>query len=1361
MSNSDRKESVDKKFVKRKNNSKVTLEVVQSSYKDEQSKESDLQHPRRSEFGVSSSKAAISQPSQTNIDPSKLSDGKDVISPTTASAVRSDENVAQTAQSITQTPVEKVENKTDLIVPEVPLVESQPLNRDNDMQQVESKLLSTRIDFASTSEYSFKPISSIDISKHLLFNDEFSPVRNVVFSIVSNPQAYVGYSANVSQLYSSENTVTNVESIKSFYNPTSQTFRNGTQCVTLGYNEDLLDSRNIRHIGGVPVLSGMFFDDRTVRHITSTSNYLDDFGGKMALLVTVMADNRVAVTPKSVVVATHMLSQRQMSVIQSKIELEGRPHPMLCFFTSIPLFFSNYMSRMLAENQGIYTSGFVGVKEESNFGAKVVDIVATNIDQYTAAILNMNCNDLLQKTNVSDRYNAIARACALRNSIVNTPPDYDLNCYSFRDSGHTLRILMLAAIMFPPFENDILAINTEVVQSSGIVTMSVNGNWIPDSVSRAIDYPSIQPVFERYLLQSNDHNVHEMIAAQISPSFSVKRMVLPNDDFSDPNSFVCILALVIFAKIFPVSFNQIKGEVQNVLFRFLAKWEPEEYNIFIGTHGHQYTLVNGVPNFLPNSPQWDQENYLGNTYPSLFACHIAGVIFRRCPTITAMMMWFRPIGILVNDDRAVRAGFARIDRNPTHYIPIRPSLNAGPGGLTNSVNVVINAMRTNFIRYCTQQQYPAAKRSLFITYLTHVQSQLQNLEFSISNHWSIIWDSLANHELNFMNTFNGNFGTDKPIQYGVFGSSNEQMSLIKSSNMISSSQETINPLIIMSILSAASTPLMRRQGTGSIQVKISEDLLTPKVADIFHQHDDMIRKVNEMTRPYGIISLFMSHRVQTEFDLYEVRINDVPVVRYPRLKLILHQSYIQDILTYLNVSRTGNLPMVTLETVPNDLDEMMNEFNFLFINVPEGRLTVAMTNAIRASNPYISVLNDNFNVFTLLPDEELQLMLPRQQVDILQIRRQLNYAHVTNELNELRQLIPPMARHQQFVMDQVLRDLWGQQRSTFGHQVYEHITAQKHIPFMPDAQIRRVDVDGALLPYNPLTDNVAFRDSHSFLSERDFNRLEVGLSMISNQMLDCKRAGVRIFDKLLHYRSPNIIPDDVNHVVLFYDPLVTFVYMSHEGINILALRIVQNGVENLYATPDTYPSNIRLIINDRADFNQDHAYNIMAAVSKLNWIVDFPHDNFTYEVLYFQDEVKTSLNLDEYFKLAPGSCPHLYFYDDIMRPVQTLGTMPSNFQYRQLLYPLHQLQHNKSCDSIITLPNNQAPPGAIMPTFAECNTGEILPNGHPCYSNRASKLGQPFISMTNKVLCLNPINKIPDRLVFNVVAPKNLTTIAF
>ncbi|AWI48531.1 VP1 [Thyrinteina arnobia cypovirus 14] len=1258
---------------------------------------------------------------------------------------------------------DSAESEAKLVVTAAkPASEGAPTTSGNDNAK-----MSNTITYATEGSGDIQSISTVSEIRKMTFNEQFDSGQTEMvfrqifqtldlnairkanyapFIFTDSPKGYLTYKVFILPKYADNTRALTDPITDAIVSETLNTFKYGTVSADIVYNQELFEKEyGLLFKHDVPVAEGVLTPMSTV----SVPNHVYEmFMGKIMTLFHVMEDTRIAIAqPKAEVDGA--ISPSISGQIQKKFNDPPGVNPALMVASTKLPWLARDLTEMMARGEFKYQLGVINEDRDEVLLVRHKLTVCQNIDHFAATVINGNILELESNSITNnERRNEMLAHCSLGSNV--TAPDLSKYRPELRSNPrHDLRVLLLAAIKHKGVERLILDINTRYVERSNVIRLTTDRQYYPKDMPATSETQLLMKAVMSRVAEADETLIWQYMAREVSPNLSLKKMEEIDEDFGTITSIIVIYELIMFCWLFPNTFESIKGSVQNVLLRFFAKWYPAEYEIFINTYGVTY-IVNaaGAEEYSRKNETWEQEQYVTNEFPALFG----NTQFANCPNIRMIMNNFKPRGFMRLDTQAVAAKMPRLSRNPGHYIPHKQSahsiVNAFESAHRNMVQDLVNCTQV----YVTRQGIQKATRDRLVSWFNHMDSRVGKLSPSITNHWSVMYASMANHMLNFTENFNGDYSRYKPLNYAVVGVGGHPVPLREGVFEYSDGINYVNTRIIWSMLCQSTTPFMRQQGDGQDKVRVHEDIVFPNGVENYESHLAVMQMIRKMVVPDAFISYVLS-------SAYTMEVRNYDITEDRTISIITIREFQERMKERLVVHDLPNPLEVTANTTAEQIAEYLNG-PLRVIRVPPGRvLLTAMVTNILARNAL--VILDNFNdvrqSFVNQPPYNID------NDDYVVDYQSLN-AYVTMRLRAidpnlrlLNSYLPPLSQSQvRNMMDYVSQRL-GQSTGDFNKLLLKHLGEMKRDSRFIDMQLRRLNFDKAVQRFDRAIDPDALQDSEFFLTDGQYRRLQIALKMCFNDRLDNLRTGVRILEKEMIAFEPDeipMIPDDyiereyVNDNSLFRSQSVNYVtryvYVTETGAHIAQF---------------SERPKVHLIIKDRRQVLPEHYDAIIGGIKVANWIVDVEDVKYISQIVPLNVEAIGPSYQDILNPTSHVETVHfIQFQDGLMQPARDPYELPEVGRKLKTIFPLTQISNARSMRALVRNENGTSIPGAQSPHPCEMDTGTLL-NGILFYSDDTNKLEHQNVSMTNPIIEYSKNIKPDEDLPMKITPPQDILRI--
>lgn len=1162
---------------------------------------------------------------------------------------------------------------------------------------------------------------------------------SIQFRDIETPEPYINYESRVMLLYKNRSKRLMSEITKIIAGSTMDTFPYGTAFTTFEYNQTYFKKLGMEFNNGVPYNTDII--QRLGYKMSDNDIYTYPAGMLLGILL-VMQDTEIARIGEVLTPMSHDNTALE-DLMTDHIKTPVYPNPaMLSAIGDVP-WIRDGETQLLARDDVNYVLGKIVGEDNAFFGVKEVDIHGWNIDHYKASILNFNLRTLLtNRGSVAQRRNGLL-AHAFTTSSITMTDDHQLRPEMPPNRDDDIRTLVLLACRMPLLQSLISTLNVEYVASTGFIRPIATNFYYPDKFTENSNTKTLTSLLSRLAGVANISQLHLAVAREITPQFTVRRMVEINEEFDTPESIIIIMQLVLFSIIFPAQFNSIRGDVQTILLRFFQRWYTPEFLQFIAQYGIRYRIdENQQQQFEPgNQAPWDQQEYLSESYPSLFS----GVAFQM-QNIRQVMEMFTPQGILVEDTRAVTADFPRLVNPPTHYIALTPNVNPGSSVAISRIKNSLDILGRMAATYATRQNQPSARKTVTKEWISHVQTRIGNVSQALFNHYPHVLQTMANFRLNFTPNFSGQYATDKPKNYTIRSVNNGTLDpMMIDRGDTADGLSRIDTGIIWPFLMQSEFPLVRNLGVSADKVPISEEIIFPDPGMSYLQHEHLMHELRGIRLVDAFMSLVdtPSSVLVTEYEIDNLPVDDPDNT----IRVIANAHYAQIIRAILLDTYPQEALTVTANTtLPEVIAYLLENGNIVVI---AGQVQLNVMNHLRESATLL-VVGDAWRNWITLPQGAVIQPAPlnSEYVEVYQLLELNNYALGIEELDVLRALLPRMSDSQYRKMYDTLSRLLKLRTAPYAMILSEFLGPMRRQIRLTSPQIRRYQY-GNVMRYDEHEDIPAFQFAFYFLSREEIERLRIGLKMFVGGRMPKPRQGLRLFVEELNAFDPDYLPDPMDRPVVEYN--FNMFSQRRDGHSI-RLIFIHNGIEYVNAT--TWPS-IHLIIPDRSRITAQHMSGILQGIDKAKWMVDIK-DAYYIPAIYAPSEDIQKIDYETVLLSQRYVVSVIPFIDSLLEPdafQNQIGRVESS---TQSIFPLERITNNRAVRALVQTQDQLPLEGSHLNSIYEIDTGTITAEGELRYTTGIDKLDLDEISMTNRLVMLSSNVKLNQPMVYQYKAPDDI-----
>lgn len=520
--------------------------------------------------------------------------------------------------------------------------------------------------------------ANTDLVKEDVLSNELTKVH----ILVKDPTPYVVHKF----AYTNENALAILtdNTVSKITDPTMSAFRNGTAFCELAFNQKLMDEFKITSRYGM-AYHDLFTKDGETTPYGDINLYI---GGIFGLLAKIADDKRVMYDLDEALTAGITNKMGIFEDVLATVPVNVGINFFLTRHSPIVRWAKDMLQEVIDTHpKNRYYLGRVGTTRDPYSMTKFANDVALNVDQYSASIWNYNLNRMIGNHSDYEKQMAKEILCyALPDTTVRMAEIGLTANEELMDYNYVLLLYCNSVLYDTKFIPTIHTINMQYLYDSGFMTPTPEASLFYEGQTLAHD-DVIE--FNKWLQARFDSCVeswttYSELAAQITPQPYTCSLALVDIPRNWYQAVAFITETLLYSWYFPVTFNRIKGEVQNILLQTFSIMWPEECNAFMAGYGTKYTIENGTKVFTKKDDVWvNSDHYLSAYYPSLFS----GINFANCPLITKLMSYFKPPGELMADSLAVEAGLPRLHLPAEHFNPC------------GQYNGTIDPILTNFRSY--------------------------------------------------------------------------------------------------------------------------------------------------------------------------------------------------------------------------------------------------------------------------------------------------------------------------------------------------------------------------------------------------------------------------------------------------------------------------------------------------------------------------------------------------------------------------------------------------------------------------------------------------------------------------------------
>nr|UHS71888.1 MAG: putative major capsid protein [Cypovirus sp.] len=1205
---------------------------------------------------------------------------------------------------------------------------NQLLERRNDSDHV---IASRQLQYTEQFKSQSSTVTYHELFNGLNTNQRIRPLNNQ-FVLVTNPIPYLKYKAKVVDTYARGGQFDTTLPYTHIITPTLETFKYGTAFTTLDINEDYFGQYSINTARGLPLSNGMLLNIGVTPGMNESNEFV---AGLLMTLFGIMRDNRICRVDETNMIFNNLLPQDLANFLQPPYQQNVGVNPGILQYECQVDWLRADVLENLNDGRARYIVGKVSVQLDPRIRVKKVESYAINIDHFSASILNLNMQKLLDSHgSVADRVNEL-KAHAFIGSSIFAPEVGDLRPELPFDTDHVIRMLMLAGARYPRLGSLILKINVDYFESTNFIRVTAAKEYLPRILESNIQAQKLREVLATRIADADLAFIKVAFAREVTPFYTVRHLVNINNDFSHPVDIIVIMELILFSWIFPTTFDSIKGEVQNVLFRFFKVWYSTETATFLQQYGTTYVINGNVKVFSGRNELWSQSNYLSNIFPALFS----GEQFTT-RTILRVMNLFRPKGFLRRDDLAIAAKFPRQHKNPQHYIPFSPQLGQVSNDFTQSANGMISELMKLASEKATADEAQRAARSALGIWFNFMKTKLGRMADAYTDHYSRIITTMSNFMLNYTSDFNGSFSTNKLHNYAIVSTNSTIVPIIENIGEVEGGASYVDTAVIWPLIGQATYPLLRVNGGGVDSVPIDEAIVFPSPDESYNESLSVIETIQDIVAPDVFMSYILSALDSVNAIIYHYDIDQVIVVTNQNVDMFvmprLHMLY----------GPNFQIPVVTAQTTLYELIQMTELHNI--VRVGNDGFTIDQLDYIIEHRTIVVGVN-NFVQGEATLIERAPILLSSFIYD-----QRLPTGPI--DIGRLLRIMPKMSNAQARVAYDFLSKVVAKNIDEYASMILRFLGPMKYELLLVCPQIRRVDAFGGVSHFDENIDIEAFRWSNWFLKDIEYDRLRIGSRLLFNEKIYRMFSGLRLVKIEELASDPDFVPstDDFRRIVYRHD---LFIQVREQGRKLVAF--VDPDTEMIYPRYDNRPQMIHLIIESRYGIDPAVIDNILGSINECKWMVDLKDVHYTAEMTTPTEHLENKYTLESLMRLPPGMLPHIYFLDSALAIEDSTFQRPQFGRAYRIAYPLNEISIARTTRALVTEAGPPRPIAAVPPHYTEYDTGTIGPQGQLLYTNQDDKLDRDYVSMSNIVNMFTSNVKLDEELEVEYAKPHDLRSI--
>lgn len=632
------------------------------------------------------------------------------------------------------------------------------------------------------------------------------------------------------------------------------------------------------------------------------------FNGVLGVVAKVMNDNsvlcnvaklqQVALEFDNYIKSTYLADPPSPSLVLSSVHSNIR-------------WLRNYIDALnaLGEDRFHYYYGISRKVFDSPTNVKLLDYFAVNVDQYYAAIVNINARFLRSDVNTLDRVQSIIKAYAYPHVSFDSASISSITPFNIFDPDTATLVILMCFFLLPSFNDSVVEDNLAYFESCNM--FSYEEKFMLCSLkSEKADQTVLVDFLASRINMCNFSYVSYIMALEISPVFQIFSTYPIAEVRTVEVAVVLLVEFYLFAITFPNCFDRIKGIIQDSLFSIFKVLLPIEYLTLQRNIGYTYTINGG--NIVFDAPAHkkfiNDTDYLGGTYPSIFA----DLTSFNVPGIHSIMSLFVPIGERVDDINAVEASFPRLDKTPSHYIPFKLNEEVSSIEFSSAVTLFCHTLKAVLSRAQRNDNISKSSPSFVIArrFLDDISGKFHEFDVTLNSILPSHYRVRANTMFNIGDAFNGDFRSFKRTDYCLTskGRMCKRLYRVRRNNL--ENKYRISTSVVWQMYGHGSSVFMRKSGANSENIayrSVEEKIVIPDESEFIRKALNMYSHYESKLIPISFTSAIFSDQILPD---------------------LIEKKRIRKILTVQNVQNSllSQVCVSVANTLGINVDDCFNDF---------------------------------------------------------------------------------------------------------------------------------------------------------------------------------------------------------------------------------------------------------------------------------------------------------------------------------------------------------------------------------------------------------------------------------------------------
>lgn len=611
------------------------------------------------------------------------------------------------------------------------------------------------------------------------------------------------------------------------------------------------------------------------------NNIIEVFNGCMKIIATVMNDRRVCYNFRCQTM--NYKTAVPDGIIQANIPNDPGVSPVLAAYYNLVPWMKNEINNALSSGISQYKLGRLRVIPSYNISLIESYEYALNIDQYSAAILNVNFNTIMGNVDGLDRYRRMLEAYSPPYTIIllNTLQSLVLTYHPPAD--YMLSVLMAGCSLIPEVQSLIVQRNIYYLERANILQYeSANRIFYPDQ-SASTGSGLFTAIASRQR-SANFSDITAMLGLEAAPKFTI--LQLRDIDVSNDTemSLVVLVEMLLLQILTPSIFYYVRGHAQNIILRCFNNLVPIEKFQFVNKFGYRAKRnSDGTFSYdIQNKQEWKSTSeLLGSFIPSLFTnpdFNSAG-----CPLLGRYIRLFVPIGELRTDTSAINAEFPRLAKEPQHYIPYLFNETATDTSFSVKISELVTVLQAITSDMRKRMDQSRIAYDSIAKWFNHLRVRCSQFDSTLCFHWAALFRILANSLLNFSCQYKGVNDIQSLQDYGIISDTNVTItSLYKTRDRLASNVYNISSGFVLQLIGHGITPIMNRSGYNNANVKISDEMdeiIFPDAGIGLSEDLKVWAHIKQLVTPFGFIVNLFSPKMSDYSFVKQAITNMIPIAK--------------------------------------------------------------------------------------------------------------------------------------------------------------------------------------------------------------------------------------------------------------------------------------------------------------------------------------------------------------------------------------------------------------------------------------------------------------------------------------------------